>query len=93
MKDECTEQQKEFVKQYVVDFKKQAAAIRAGYSEKTAHVQATDLLKKPKIRKEMNRLLDEIFKSVKQENQAQVLATIRKITHPDIRDIIVIKNK
>lgn len=38
-----------FVREYLVDFNATQAAIRAGYSKKTAASQAHDLLKKPDI--------------------------------------------
>ena len=38
-----------FVKEYLKDLNATQAAIRAGYSEKTARVQASDLLTKPDI--------------------------------------------
>ncbi|MHB8255864.1 MAG: terminase small subunit [Acidiferrobacterales bacterium] len=38
-----------FVEEYMIDGKQQQAAIRAGYSPKTAHAQASRLLKKVKI--------------------------------------------
>jgi len=38
-----------FCMEYIVDFNATQAAIRAGYSAKSAHVQAFDLLKKPKV--------------------------------------------
>jgi phage terminase small subunit len=41
--------QQRFVDEYLVDLNATKAAIRAGYSEKTAGQQAFDLLKKPEI--------------------------------------------
>ena len=48
-KDGLTEKQKRFVSEYLVDLNATQAAIRAGYSAKTAGSQAFDLLKKPEI--------------------------------------------
>ena len=45
-----------FVREYVVDYNATQAAIRAGYSPKTAGVQGHDLLKKPNIAAEVKRL-------------------------------------
>lgn len=42
-------QQQRFVAEYLVDLNATQAAIRAGYSEKTAGSQGHDLLKKPEI--------------------------------------------
>jgi phage terminase small subunit len=41
--------QQRFVEEYLVDLNATQAAIRAGYSKKTAHVQACNLLKNPKV--------------------------------------------
>jgi len=46
---ELNEKQKRFVKEYLVDMNATQAAIRAGYSEKTAGSQGFDLLKNPEI--------------------------------------------
>ena len=43
------EKQKRFCEEYLIDCNATQAAIRAGYSEKTAGSQAFDLLKKPEI--------------------------------------------
>lgn len=42
--------QKRFCKEYVIDFNGRQAAIRAGYSSKSASVIATELLTKPNIK-------------------------------------------
>lgn len=44
-----TPKQAQFVDEYVVDFNGTQAAIRAGYSEKTAYAIAAENLKKPEI--------------------------------------------
>jgi phage terminase small subunit len=41
--------QERFAQEYIIDYNATQAAIRAGYSEKTAGSQAHDLLKKPEI--------------------------------------------
>ena len=46
---ELNDKQAAFVREYLVDFNATQAAIRAGYSKKTAGSQAHDLLKKPEI--------------------------------------------
>ena len=47
--DGLTAKQARFVDEYLVDLNGTQAAIRAGYSPKTAHVIATENLRKPKI--------------------------------------------
>ena len=44
-----TPKQEAFCQQYIVDYNGTQAAIRAGYSERTARSQAADLLAKPDI--------------------------------------------
>lgn len=43
------DKQAAFVREYLVDFNATQAAVRAGYSKRTAGSQAHDLLKKPEI--------------------------------------------
>lgn len=45
--------QSRFIEEYLIDLNATQAAIRAGYSEKTAGSQAHDLLKKPEIAQEV----------------------------------------
>lgn len=53
------DRQRRFVQEYLKNPSNQArAAIKAGYSKKTAHVQACVLLKNPKIQAEFDRLRD-----------------------------------
>ena len=49
MTDELTEQQQLFVREYLVDLNATKAALRAGYSEKTAYAQGSRLLKNVKV--------------------------------------------
>ena len=49
MADDLTPKQQRFVEEYLVDSNGTQAAIRAGYSPKTANEQACDLLAKPSI--------------------------------------------
>jgi phage terminase small subunit len=67
-----TPKQSEFVTQYLVDLNGKQAAIRAGYSAKTAEVQASKLLSLPKVAAEVARRQAERAKSV-QVSQDYVL--------------------
>ena len=51
--------QQRFCEEYIVDLNATQAGIRAGYSAKTAYSQAHDLLKKPEIEAEVQRLMNE----------------------------------
>ena len=52
------EKQKRFCEEYLIDCNATQAAIRAGYSEKTAGSQAFDLLKKPEIQNYIAELME-----------------------------------
>ena len=52
--------QKRFCEEYIVDLNATQAAIRAGYSERTAGSQAHDLLKKPEIQTYIAKLQEAI---------------------------------
>ncbi len=53
-----TEKQQRFAEEYVIDCVAKDAAIRAGYSEKTADKIGWQLLEKPRVAEEIKRLLD-----------------------------------
>ena len=47
--DKLTPKQQQFVREYLIDFNATQAAIRAGYSPKTAQVIGAENLKKPRM--------------------------------------------
>lgn len=53
-----TPKQEMFCKEYLVDLNATQAAIRAGYSEKGAHVQGAQLLSNPKVAAKIQELMD-----------------------------------
>ncbi len=53
-----TDKQRRFVEEYCVDFNATQAAIRAGYSQKTAHAIGWENLRKPEIRAALRAKLD-----------------------------------
>ncbi len=50
------QKQKAFATEYVIDYNATQAAIRAGYSERSAYSQAHELLKKPEIKEAIKEL-------------------------------------
>ena len=62
--DGLTEKQKRFCDEYLIDLNGTQAAIRAGYSEKTARMIAAENLTKPYIRKYIDKRLAEKEKSL-----------------------------
>ena len=55
-KDDLTPKQQAFSREYLVDFNATQAAIRAGYSEKTANEQAARLLVNVSVQAEIQKL-------------------------------------
>lgn len=54
--DKLTPKQQQFVREYLIDFNATQAAIRAGYSPKTAQVIGAENIKKPMVAAEIQRL-------------------------------------
>ncbi len=61
---ELTAKQQMFCKEYIIDLNGTQAAIRAGYSQKTARQIATEMLSKPYIQEHVNSLMDNRSKKV-----------------------------
>lgn len=77
--DTLTDKQLAFCREYVVDWNGTQAAIRAGYSENTANVIASENLAKPYIRAEITRLVDEHLGSERDEVRAMVVKELKAI--------------
>lgn len=77
-KDGLTEQQQLFLKEYLVDFKQREAAIRAGYSEKTAAEQASRMLSSVKFQKALARRAGKVDLSIE-----HLLATLKTMMEFD----------
>lgn len=79
-----TPKQKRFVQEYLVDLNATAAAIRAGYSKKTAEVIGYENLRKPQIETAINQAIQEREKRTK-ITQDMVLQETAKLAFFDIR--------
>ncbi len=79
--------QKRFVDEYLVDLNGTQAAIRAGYSKRTAHVQASRLLKDAKVARavEMGRAKLSLKAGVTAE---EVIAELKKIGFSNMKSFI-----
>lgn len=64
VKKGITDKQKRFVREWLVDMNGTRAAIRAGYSEKSAAQTASRLMKDPAVREYRDALLKEEFDSL-----------------------------
>ena len=80
-KKELSEKQKQFCQEYIIDFNSTQAAIRAGYSEKTARSIGSENLTKPDIQEYLQILIQERNKRV-EYNQDDVM-----------RDLLEVKNR
>lgn len=81
-----TQKQAMFCCEYIVDLNGTQAAIRAGYSAKTANRIATENLSKPVIKAEIERLMSERKDRV-EITADRVLAELAKIGFADMRDV------
>lgn len=85
--DRLTNKQARFVKEYLVDLNATQAAIRAGYSETTAHVIGHENLNKPNIASEIEAAMK--ARSERTEITSDlVLAELGKIAFADIRKAV-----
>ena len=84
---ELTEKQQRFVEEYLVDLNATQAAIRAGYSEKTATEQGARLLINVKVQ---DAIIEAKAKRSKRTEitQDRVLQEISRIAFSDIRQVI-----
>ncbi|MCK5600470.1 terminase small subunit [Candidatus Pacearchaeota archaeon] len=67
-KNKLTQKQEQFCREYIIDFNATQAAIRAGYSKKTANRTGSENLSKPDIQKRLVELIKERQKRT--ENRA-----------------------
>lgn len=94
-----TAKQQKFINEYMLDLNATQAAIRAGYSEKTAYSIGNENLNKPEIKNEIDRLKKETALStqITKEQLINDLVTIKemclsdaRVTHNSIKAIEVI---
>jgi phage terminase small subunit len=79
-----TPKQERFVQEYLIDLNATQAAIRAGYSEKTARQIGQQNLSKPDIAKAIKSAMDKREQRT-QVTQDQVVNELRKIAFADMR--------
>lgn len=82
-----TDKQQAFIEEYLIDLNGTQAAIRAGYSPKTANEAAARLLAKVSIQTELSRLKQKRSERV-QVDADYVLQRITDIDKMDIADIV-----
>lgn len=79
--------QRLFVTEYLIDLNATQAAIRAGYSEKTAMEQGSRLLRNVKIKEAIQIAMDERVKRT-EVTQDRVLKELAKIGFADLKDFL-----
>ena len=79
-----TEKQKRFCNEYIIDFNATQAAIRAGYSKKTAYSIGQKLLKKVEIQEKLSKLMADRSKRT-EITQDRVLLEIARLAFNDAR--------
>lgn len=79
--------QRLFAKEYLKDLNATQAAIRAGYSKKTAAIQAHDLLRKPNIAAQVQKEMDERSKRT-EITIDRVLKELARIAFADPRTVM-----
>jgi len=85
--DKLTPKQEMFVREYVIDFNATQAAIRAGYSKKTASEMGYENLNKPQISAALKELLGDKTLTEKVEVTVErVLEEYSRLAFLDIRD-------
>jgi phage terminase small subunit len=84
--DKLTERQERFALEWLIDCNAQNAAIRAGYSERGAHVQGHHLLRNPKVRRRIRELQRGRAKRL-QITADRVMNEYAKIAFSDIGDV------
>jgi phage terminase small subunit len=87
-----TDKQKRFCEEYMVDLNGTQAAIRAGYSKKTANEQAAQLLAKLSIRQYVNELQKELSESTKISAE-MVINELAKVGFSNISNYIKVIDK
>ncbi len=83
--DILNDQQIRFCEEYIIDFNGTKAAIRAGYSEKTAASQASQLLTKLNIQNKIAKLIEKRSKRT-EITQDKVLSEIAKLAFSDMNN-------
>lgn len=86
---ELNDKQKKFAQEYIVDFNRTQAAIRAGYSKKTARFQGYRLYTNVYIQDEIKKLLaDRRDRALVEEEE--IIQELRKLAFYDLGDVVTI---
>lgn len=81
-----TDKQRRFTQEYPIDFNATQAAIRAGYSEKTARQQGQRMLSNVYIQKEIRKYMDGLTEK-SGISVIQIIEALKKIAFSDVRKL------
>lgn len=87
-----TSKQRLFVSEYLIDLNATQAAIRAGYSEKTANEQGARLLANASVSAEIERILNERLVTIG-VNADEILQKYVKFANADMKDFVTWKTE
>lgn len=87
-----TEKQKRFADEYLVDLNATQAAIRAGYSEKSAYSQGQRMLKNAEVQEHIQKIMAD-KDSALIASQDEILQTLTAILRREKKEIIVANQK
>lgn len=84
---DLTEKQKRFCREYLRDLNASKAAIRSGYSKKTAGVQGHELLQNPEIQKRITRAIE--ARATRTDISIdKVVQELARVAFSDIQDFV-----
>jgi len=87
-----TEKQKRFCDEYLIDLNATQAALRAGYSPKTAHSTGSENMRKPEISNYLkNRLAEKQSELIAQQDE--VLETLTRVLRREEDEVVVVTCK
>lgn len=84
------DKQEMFCREYITDFNGTKAAIRAGYSEKSAAEQASELLTKPKIQERVDTLIEERARALT-VTQDWVISRLQEVARRCLQEVRPLK--
>ena len=84
--DKLTPKERRFIAEFLVDQNGRQAAIRAGYSERTAAEQASRLLKRSRIQRAVHAALKEIHAKC-EVTAERVIAELGRLAFSDVRQL------
>ena len=84
-----TDKQKRFCDEYLVDYNATQAAVRAGYSAKTAYSIGTENLKKPELKNYIDQRNEEL-RSERTADAAEVMEYLTSVVRGESRAAVVV---